>query len=708
MKSFAVVALMSLQQAQSVQISAETRSAANPIRKVVNMLEMMKKKVEAEGEKEKDMFEKFMCYCKNGAGDLQKSIDANNVKIPETQSAIEENTAQKTQLNEDLTKHRADREAAKAAMAEATSMREKEAATFAAYKAEADSNIAAIKKAVAALEKGMAGSFLQTSGATALRNIMQGKVSENMVDSDRQQVMEFLESKDSSDYAPQSGEITGILKELDDQMSKDLADTTAAENAAIKSFDGLMAAKTKEVNANTAAIEEKTVRVGEISVAIQNMKNELSDAQKALAEDTKFLGDLEKNCATKSSEWDTIVKTRADEITALSETIKMLNDDDALELFKKTLPSASASLVQIQVTSASARARALTLIKGAKSPQLNFITLALHGKKIGFEKVVAMCDDMVKVLEKEQVDDDNKKEYCDVQFDSLDDKKKALERSISDSETSIADSKEAIATLVSEINDLNAGIVALDKSVAEATQQRKEENEEYTSLMAQDTAAKELIGMAKNRMNKFYNPKMYKAPPKRELSEQDRIAVNMGGTAPPTPAPGGIAGTGITALVQDAPAPPPAAPGAYKKKGEESTGVIAMMDLLIADLDKEMTVGTQEEKDAQADYEQMMTDSADKRAGDMKSVADKGAAKADTEAALQGHEDDHESASKEHMATVQVIQATHAECDFLLQYFDSRKEARTGEIDSLKKAKAVLSGADFSLLQTGVRSLRRA
>jgi chromosome segregation ATPase len=315
---------------------------------------------------------------------------------------------------------------------------------------------------------------------------------------------------------------------------------------------------------------------------------------------------------------------------------------------------------------------------------------------------------MIGTLKEEQVDDDNKKEYCDVQFDSLDDKKKALERSISDSETSIADSKEAIATLVSEINDLNAGIVALDKSVAEATQQRKEENEEYTSLMAQDTAAKELIGMAKNRMNKFYNPKMYKAPPKRELSEQDRIAVNMGGTAPPTPAPGGIAGTGITALVQDAPAPPPAAPGAYKKKGEESTGVIAMMDLLIADLDKEMTVGTQEEKDAQADYEQMMTDSADKRAGDMKSVADKGAAKADTEAALQGHEDDHESASKEHMATVQVIQATHAECDFLLQYFDSRKEARTGEIDSLKKAKAVLSGADFSLLQTGVRSLRRA
>merc|ERR1719395_346533 len=139
-----------------------------------------------------------------------------------------------------------------------------------------------------------------------------------------------------------------------------------------------------------------------------------------------------------------------------------------------------------------------------------------------------MIDDMLAILAKEQVEDDNKKEYCDVQFDSLDDKKKALERSISDAETAVADAKEAIATLISEINALNAGITALDKSVAEATEQRKKENEDYTTLMTQDTAAKELIGMAKNRLNKFYNPKLYKAPPKRELSEEDRIAVNMG------------------------------------------------------------------------------------------------------------------------------------------------------------------------------------
>jgi len=132
-----------------------------------------------------------------------------------------------------------------------------------------------------------------------------------------------------------------------------------------------------------------------------------------------------------------------------------------------------------------------------------------------------------------------------------------------------------------------------------------------------------------------------------------------------------------------------------------------MMDLLIADLDKEMTTAEQEEKDAQADYEQMQKDAEEKRAADSKSLAEKAAAKGDTEAQLQSHMDAHQSSSSELMAVLQVIQQTHAECDWLIQYFDVRKEARDGELEALSKAKAVLSGADYSLLQTkSARMLR--
>merc|ERR550532_2648899 len=176
----------------------------------------------------------------------------------------------------------------------------------------------------------------------------------------------------------------------------------------------------------------------------------------------------------------------------------------------------------------------------------------------------------------------------------------------------------------------------------------------------------------------------------------------------PTAALGGIAGTGVTVFSQvqqhsqgfAAPPPPPEAPGAYKKKSEESGGVIAMIDLLIKDLDKEMTEAQTAEKDSQADYEKMMKDSAAQRTEDSKMLTDKGAALADTQSSLEASKESKASATKELGATLQYIASLHAECDWLLQYFDVRKEARASEIDALGKAKAVLSGASYSFLET--------
>merc|ERR1719421_860748 len=121
------------------------------------------------------------------------------------------------------------------------------------------------------------------------------------------------------------------------------------------------------------------------------------------------------------------------------------------------------------------------------------------------------------------------------------------------------------------------------------------------------------------------------------MTEEERLTVSMGGTLAPTAPPAGIAGTGISALAQVAPPPPPESFKAYSKKSEESNGVIAMMDLLIKDLDKEMTEATAIEKDAQEDYETFMKDSAVKRAEDSKAITDKEAALAEMEAELQSH-----------------------------------------------------------------------
>jgi predicted nucleic acid-binding Zn-ribbon protein len=435
-----------------------------------------------------------MCYCKTSGGDLSKTISDAGTKMPELEADIKEGTAKKAQLEEDLKQHQTDRAAAKEAMASSTALREKEAAAYEKESSEDSANIAATEKATAAIEKGMGAAFLQTNTANILRRLAEKRQEEDLVS--------FLSGAQGGDYAPASGEIVGILKTMHDEMTKDFAEEKAAEEAAIKAYDELIAAKTKEVNALTKAIEEKMTRVGELGVEIAQMKNDLGDTAEALAEDKKFLADLEKNCEKKSAEWEVIVKTRNEELLALADTIKVLNDDDALELFKKTLPG-SASFVQVKVSSSAVRAQALATLRRAMTSStfdrhhLDFIALAIRGKKIGFEKVIGMIDEMVATLKTEQTDDNDKKEYCAKQFDVADDKKKTLERSVADLETAIEDGKEGISALKAEIEALEASIKALDKAVAEATEQRKEENEDFTELMAADSAAKELLGFAK-------------------------------------------------------------------------------------------------------------------------------------------------------------------------------------------------------------------
>merc|ERR1719182_1240489 len=128
--------------ATAVSVGSELR--ANPIRKVVTMLQDMQKTVESEGKKEEDLFDKFMCYCSNGEGALQASIDAGNAQIESLGAAVERGTAEKSQLDQDIKTHKADRVAAEKTIKESTSMREKEAAEFAASSGEAKSNLEAM------------------------------------------------------------------------------------------------------------------------------------------------------------------------------------------------------------------------------------------------------------------------------------------------------------------------------------------------------------------------------------------------------------------------------------------------------------------------------------------------------------------------------------------------------------------------------------
>jgi len=674
----------------------------NPVRRVVSLLQSMKKKVAEEGAKEKDLYEKFMCYCKTGTVDLKSSIGSAEGKQPQLVSALEAAKAQKSQLLKDVKEHKAAVADAKAATGKATDLRNEEAAAFAKESADAKTNIAALGKAIKAIEGGGSAAFLQST--TALAKVEQLTESMDMSSADRDMLSAFLSQGQTGTSSPSV--IVGILKQMMETMEKSLVEATAAEEEAVKSFDALVAAKKKEINANTQAIESKLKRIGETGIEIVELEEDLDDTGKALIEDKKLLAELEKGCSTKEAEWEERSKLRSEEILAISEAIQVLNNDDALDLFKKTLPSPS--LMELRVSSEDMRHRALEVLDGSRKSRkhhrgnhLAFIALALRGKSVGFEKITAMIDDMLTLLGKEQSQDDSKKTYCEEELDKTEDDLKSLEGKVSDLGKALEKARDEMAALTEDIAALMAGIKDLDEKVAAATDLRKKEHDEYKESVSSNTAAKKVLDIASNRLAKFYTPKLY-VPPKVEMSEEQRIAVNFGTEDAPV----------ATEFVQvrshtassAAPPPPPETWDAYAKQSEGHGGVVALINMLKSDLEKEITESKVEEKDAQAEYEALIADSASKRTTDVKVLGNKEYVKAELEAAIQKLTDDEKSTKAEAFVKAETLRDLHVECDWLLSNFGVRKDARASESEALKNAKAVLAGADYSLVQTSSSS----
>merc|ERR1719506_1369602 len=135
---------------------------------------------------------------------------------------------------------------------------------------------------------------------------------------------------------------------MNDEMQGDLKSARENEAASVAGYEELSAAKAAEIAAATSAIESKTKRAGEVAVEVVQTDDDLEDTQADLAETQKFLGDLDKQCASKKAEWAERQKMRAEEVAAVGMAIKVLNDDDALDLFKKTIPSLLQAPVLLQ------------------------------------------------------------------------------------------------------------------------------------------------------------------------------------------------------------------------------------------------------------------------------------------------------------------------------------------------------------------------
>jgi len=690
---------------------------ANPIRRVVGLLQKMQQEITAEAEKDEELNERFVCYCSKNDGELSKETADLRAKLPVLKADIETAQSEKAQLDLELTAHQTTRTEAKQAIAAATKQREKEAAEFAASSAELKGNIAATESAQDALHRGLTGSFLQSPSAGALRAVLLADT--RLGREDRESLTAFLSQQDTAQYTPASGEVIGILHRMQEEFKASLKDITTAEDSALADFQGLVAAKEKEIQAATEAIESKTARAGEAAVKIVSLKNDLKDTQDSLGEDELFLMDLKKNCASKAKEYDERKQMRNEEQIALSETIKLLNSDDALDLFKQTLPSPV--LLQSADHDRDLRRKALKILQrvrgaGDRAVDLNFITLALRGKKTGFDKVIKMITDMVAQLKVEQKDDEKHRDWCNNEFATSGAQAKDLDRRAADLGTKAAEAQQAVDAIGEDLAGLRDGLKALDRSVEDATTQRKDEHKQFLAEQQDNNAALQLLEMAKNRMSKFYNPSQYVEPEEEDESLLQKAKKPRGGAKSfismaraimrrarrshqepddddeveaPTPRP-----------------PPPRTSGPYQKR--DAGGPLALLDKLRHELELDMASAARDEQEAQRSYENFMSDSVRKRETDSAAVTEKEAQKADLEADVMASKDLQKRKTTELLATREYIQQLHGSCDFLLQNFDLRREARANEVEALKNAKAVLHGAAYSFQQKKPAFLQRA
>merc|ERR1719316_801612 len=269
------------------------------------------------------------------------------------------------------------------------------------------------------------------------------------------------------------------------------------------------------------------------------------------------------------------------------------------------------------------------------------------------------------------------------------DESKVASKKVEASTGTISELTDEIDTVKDEVAALTGEMKELDKSVAEATNQRKAEHAEYTETQALNEAAVQLLQKAKNRLNKFYNPVLYKAPPKKELTMEEKLYAKAGRSEFNAPASLVQIDPHKLALLQSQTftlAP-------YEKKQGKSTGVLALMDMMVQEIEGDRSKAEADEKAAQKEYEKLMTESAETRAQDAKGITDKEGTIAEMETRL--------AAAKESKALDQetledigkYISHMHTQCDFLLENYDMRKEARANELESLKNSKAVLSGA---------------
>eukprot|EP00931_Biecheleriopsis_adriatica_P109656 TRINITY_DN8390_c0_g1_i1.p1 TRINITY_DN8390_c0_g1~~TRINITY_DN8390_c0_g1_i1.p1 ORF type:complete len:705 (-),score=244.19 TRINITY_DN8390_c0_g1_i1:61-2175(-) len=699
LKAFLVALAAILVPGDALILSSDDRNKANPIRKVVNLLEKMTAKIEEEAEKEEKLYEKFECYCKKSAAELEQSIE-HATASPITQADIDAKQSEIQALEQAVGKMKADRIAEEEALKRAEAQRAKEHEAFVVETDEEKDVVKTVDAAVGAITGNSTGSSSSVQGGAQVASLLQAiERNYRLSSDDKKRAAAFLTGRSRGETRGESDPsyAIGILSGVKDDTVQEIKTETNTEDTAQDNFKTVEESKKISISTLLRQFERKLKQIGELRVEKVNMESRMSQEGASLEENKKMLADLQKSCAEKAKDWTARKAARAEETAALHDTIKVLNSDESLDLFRKR----STSFVQLHRSKELRRARGFVqdaMRQDEPHPELNFLALALTGKKVDFSKVFTKIDNLIDLIMKEGEDDRTKKAYCETELRKNQEKTKALQSEVKTLTASMDQKEEAVTKLADDIKALQQGVKALDDDVAQAGANRKEQHDDYQSSIADDSTAVDLLRAAKLRLNKFYRPELVsatttKSPYDLSLLQVDEAMQHVGARRFDVAFRRAASSAENTINQESKLSQAPETFNGDYKKNEQSNGVFKMLDMLVNDIEKEMAVAKTEENDAQEEYEQTLKEAAKKREADLALAAEKAGEKAEVEGDMSEESSQAKSAQEQSTAATKFAADLHAQCDWLLANFELRKDARSEEKENLIRAKTVLEAS---------------
>merc|ERR1719486_200212 len=502
-----------------------------------------------------------------------------------------------------------------------------------------------------------------------------GKVVKQLAPKQQEAVAAFLQAPTSyleetesaapgfgQSYAPQSGAIFGILKQMKETFETNLATSQKEEMQGQQAYEDLKAAKEEEIAAGQDQSATKSQERADTDERLAQAKQDLDDTRNTLAADQKFLMNLKETCANTDAEWEERQKARQEELKGCAEALAILSSDDAHDTFTRTF-----NFVQTRAEKDGKRSKAEELLfaaaKKVGNPRL--ATLATRVRLDAFGKLVDDIDGMVKDLKKEKADDIKHKDYC---VEALHKNDMAQDKKTKEIEK--LDAK--LSMLTEQIEELTKSIAALKKEVAEmavqlkrAGEDREAENADFQTVVSDQRATQKLLTNALDVLKAVYDKK---------------------------------------ALVQTAarqePAGPPPPPGF--KKYEQSSGaggVVGMLEQIIGDAKTMEAEAIRAETDAQKAYEAFVKDTNKSVEEKNRDITNKSEEKAAAEADKTAATEDRTAALNEQQQNQNEEADLHKSCDFTLNNFEMRQAALETEMEALDQAKSVLQGSAAVFLQ---------